>query len=121
MAKTLLRNKESNDKRNSYLNYGYIVLLSYVTRSLCSKGYDPRISLFDKSFNNNYPLSRDIMELFRWFIDSLVYEIIFIHKISSFQEYKESLFKRFQDYFNVNDNKMTLIESINFFINEIFD
>lgn len=59
------------------------------------------------------------MEPFRWIIDSLVYEFIFVKKILSFQEYKESLFKRFQDYFCINGTKMTLIDGINFFINEL--
>lgn len=118
-GKDFIREQKSNDQINSYLNYGYIVLLSYITRALCSKGYDPRISIFHKSFDNNYPLSCDIMEPFRWIIDSLVYEFIFVKKILSFQEYKESLFKRFQDYFCINGTKMTLIDGINFFINEL--
>ncbi|WP_373438000.1 type II CRISPR-associated endonuclease Cas1 [Metamycoplasma equirhinis] len=115
-----VRDRNSSEMINSLLNYGYTILLSYVTRSLCAKGYDPRLSFFHKSYNNNFGLSCDIMEPFRCFIDLEIYKYIHSNEIVSLNEYKEIIFSSFFKQYKVNGRLMLLNEfienSINFFL-----
>ncbi len=60
---------------NSLLNYGYSVLRSSVTRALVSSGLLPAIGIFHHNRSNAFPLSDDIMEPFRPFVDEVVYEL----------------------------------------------
>ncbi|WP_341491345.1 type II CRISPR-associated endonuclease Cas1 [Mesomycoplasma ovipneumoniae] len=62
-GKSFIRDQDSDDNINILLNYGYIVLLSYVARIICGKGLDNRLGIYHKSFNNNFPLACDLMDL----------------------------------------------------------
>lgn len=66
----------SNKFINSLLNYGFTILMSAFSRSIIKNGYDLRISLFHKSFNNHFGLASDLMEPFRVLIDFEVYKQI---------------------------------------------
>lgn len=61
---------------NSFLNYGYSILLSIVSRSVVKNGLDNRIALFHKSFDNHFALACDLMEPFRCIVDSKVFKLI---------------------------------------------
>ncbi|WP_373439842.1 type II CRISPR-associated endonuclease Cas1 [Metamycoplasma equirhinis] len=114
---SFVRERNSDDLINSLLNYGYTILLSYVTRSLCAKGYDPRLSFFHKSYNNNFGLSCDIMEPFRCFIELEVYKYIHSNEIVQLNEFKEIVFDAFFKQYKVNGRFMTLDEYIENYIN----
>jgi CRISPR-associated protein Cas1 len=60
---------EINTIINSFLNYGYTILMSAMARSIIKSGYDCRISLFHKSFSNHTALASDLMEPFRPCVD----------------------------------------------------
>ena len=110
-------NREDEDNEiNKYLNFGYAILLSYVSRSLSAKGYDLRLGVFHKSFNNYYSLACDVMEVFRCVIDYLVYTYFKNQLILNFQEFKESVFRIFYENFKIGNMKMTLIDYIEKFI-----
>ncbi|MDR2834770.1 MAG: type II CRISPR-associated endonuclease Cas1, partial [Bacteroidales bacterium] len=59
----------NNQIINSFLNYGYSILLSIVSRAIVKAGLDTRIALFHKSFSNHYALACDLMEPFRTIVD----------------------------------------------------
>jgi CRISPR-associated protein Cas1 len=61
---------------NSYLNYGYTILMAMFARSIVKNGYDTRISIFHCSFSNHTALASDLMEPFRSIIDASVFNII---------------------------------------------
>ncbi|WP_406615204.1 type II CRISPR-associated endonuclease Cas1 [Mycoplasmopsis hyopharyngis] len=107
--------QDENNLINRYLNYGYSVLMSYITRSIISKGYDCRIAVFHKSFNNYYALSTDLMEPFRCLIDKLVYEYFKNNEFVNFQEFKEKLFLIFFDHISYQNRNITVNEYINYF------
>ncbi|MDC8914920.1 type II CRISPR-associated endonuclease Cas1, partial [Metamycoplasma hyosynoviae] len=104
--------QDDNNLINRYLNYGYSILMSYITRSIISKGYDCRIAIFHKSFNNYYALSTDLMEPFRCLIDKLVYEYFKNNELVNFQEFKEKLFLIFFDYIKYQNRIITINEYI---------
>lgn len=74
-----VRFDESNNTNkfiNSLLNYGFTILMSAFARSIIKNGYDLRISLFHKSFNNHFALASDLMEPFRVLVNYEVYKQI---------------------------------------------
>ena len=59
----------------SLLNYGYSVLRAAVTRALVSSGLFPALGIFHHHRSNAFPLSDDLMEPFRPFVDEIVFEL----------------------------------------------
>ena len=59
---------------NSYLDYGYSILLSFVNREIASFGYLPQIGIHHIGETNPFNLGCDIMEPFRPFVDAFVVE-----------------------------------------------
>ncbi|MBU4689960.1 type II CRISPR-associated endonuclease Cas1 [Mycoplasma zalophidermidis] len=105
-----------NDIKNTFLNYGYAILLSYITRYISSKGYDSRIGLHHKSYNNNFALSTDLIEPFRCIIDKFVFEFVNQNELLLFQDYKQQLFDLFEQYIIVNNSKIKISSYIQKFI-----
>lgn len=64
------------DPPNNLLNYGYAVLRAIVARSLVASGLFPSIGIHHLNKYNPYCLADDIMEPYRPFVDSLVYDIV---------------------------------------------
>ncbi|MGV2392810.1 UNVERIFIED_CONTAM: type II CRISPR-associated endonuclease Cas1 [Campylobacter lari] len=102
------RNDEDN-VINKMLNYGYAVLLSYVVRALVAKGFDARLGLFHKSYNNNFALGTDIMEPLRCIIDMFVYQYINNHELIDFGEYKKGLFEHFYNNVKVKNQTLSIV------------
>lgn len=61
---------------NNLLNYGYAILRAVVARSLVSSGLLPTLGIFHRNKYNAYCLADDIMEPYRPFVDSMVYDIV---------------------------------------------
>lgn len=105
---------------NKYLNYGYAILRSYVSRSIVKKGLDPRISIFHKSFHNHFALASDLMEVFRAIID---YEVILIIKkgMDDIPWYisKQQLVECFNKKIIINNQEQFINNAIDLFIDAI--
>jgi CRISPR-associated protein Cas1 len=69
---------------NNLLNYGYAILRAVTARALISSGMLPSVGIFHHNKYNAFCLADDIMEPYRVYVDSIVYEIT-----QSFTEYKE--------------------------------
>lgn len=61
---------------NNLLNYGYTVLRALVARAVVCAGLHPAIGIHHKNRYNSFSLADDLMEPYRTFIDSVVYEIV---------------------------------------------
>lgn len=61
---------------NNLLNYGYAILRAVAARALVSSGMLPSIGIFHSNKYNAFCLADDIMEPYRPFVDSLVFEIV---------------------------------------------
>lgn len=57
---------------NTYLDYGYSILLSFVNREIAAFGYLPQIGIHHIGETNPFNLGCDIMEPFRPFVDAFV-------------------------------------------------
>lgn len=72
-----LRRRRENliDIRDSALNYGYAILRSCISRSLTVTGLLPMFGIKHDSELNAFNLADDLIEPFRPFVDSIVYEL----------------------------------------------
>lgn len=64
--------RHAENSTNWALNYGYAILLSYVTRTITAKGYLTELGIHHMNEYNPYNLSCDIMEPFRPIVDYIV-------------------------------------------------
>ena len=60
---------------NALLNYGYSILRAATCRAIVSSGLLPAIGIYHHNRSNAYPLADDLMEPFRPFVDSVVYDL----------------------------------------------
>lgn len=60
---------------NTLLNYGYAILRAATARAIISSGLTPALGLFHHNRANAFPLADDIMEVFRPFVDEIVYHL----------------------------------------------
>jgi len=61
---------------NNLLNYGYAILRAVAARALVSSGMLPSVGIYHKNKYNAFCLADDVMEPYRPFVDTLVYEMI---------------------------------------------
>lgn len=61
---------------NSLLNYGYSILRAATCRAVIASGLLPAIGIHHHNRSNAYPLADDLMEPFRPFVDSAVYDLV---------------------------------------------
>ena len=61
---------------NNLLNYGYAILRAIVARSLVGSGLLPTLGIHHHNRYNAYCLADDIMEPYRPFVDSLVFQLV---------------------------------------------
>lgn len=85
-------NRREENKLNIALNYGYSILLSYISRTLISAGLDNRLSIWHNVKVNPLALACDLMEPFRSQVDFLVYKMYVLNKNSEIENFKEALF-----------------------------
>lgn len=71
-----------DDIINSSLNYGYAIIRSSIRKELVIHGLEVSLGIFHKSSENPFNLSDDIIEPFRPFIDSYVYEHIISENVN---------------------------------------
>ena len=69
-----IRNREEPGI-NVLLNYGYSILRAATCRAIVSSGLLPAIGIYHHNRSNAYPLADDLMEPFRPFVDSVVYDL----------------------------------------------
>ena len=73
--KDFTRNREGIPP-NNLLNYGYAILRAIVARALVASGLLPTLGIHHRSKYNAYCLADDIMEPYRPFVDTVVYDIV---------------------------------------------
>lgn len=61
---------------NNLLNYGYAILRAVTARALVSSGMLPSVGIFHRNKYNAFCLADDIMEPYRPYVDTLVYEMV---------------------------------------------
>lgn len=66
-----------DDVVNASLNYGYALIRAMIRREIAVHGLEASVGIHHQSIENAFNLSDDLIEPFRPFVDSYVYENIF--------------------------------------------
>ena len=61
---------------NNLLNYGYAILRAVAARALISSGLFPSVGIFHRNKYNSFCLADDVMEPYRPFVDSVVFDLV---------------------------------------------
>ncbi len=61
---------------NNLFNYGYAILRAVTARALISSGMLPSVGIFHRNKYNAYCLADDIMEPYRPYVDTVVFDIV---------------------------------------------
>ena len=96
-------NRDDDNEINVLLNYGYAVLLGYLSRSIVKKGLDNRISIFHKSFNNHFALACDLMEPFRPMVDYLIHKFYLENNCMILTTLKDEIIRLFTNKIKINN------------------
>lgn len=97
--------RKDKDIRNTYLNYGYSMLLSSFNREVSIAGYQCVIGIHHIGSENPFNFGCDLMEPFRPFVDRYI-----IQKLVNENDYK----KEFVNILNSNvscDENLTILEN----------
>lgn len=73
------KRNNTEDIRNSALDYGYSIVRSAIARSISATGFIPAFGFHHKSELNAFNLADDLIEPFRPFVDFEVYSLNTIH------------------------------------------
>lgn len=93
-AKTLVemsKEVKPNDIINSGLNYGYSILRSFIKKELAVHGFEMSLGIKHHSNENPYNLADDIIEVFRPFVDNIVYNMVKKDGIEVFESEEKKL------------------------------
>lgn len=74
-----------SDVTNAGLNYGYAIIRTFIKNELTYYGFEMSMGIKHKSLENPFNLSDDIIEVYRPFVDNIVYDLVFNEKIESFE------------------------------------
>ncbi len=99
---------------NAFLNYGYGILYGKIEGSLIKAGIDPYIGIFHRDNYNRPILVYDVIELYRIWVDYVVYTLIAQNAITDeFYSVKED-----GSYWLENLGRRIIIQSLNDYLDE---
>ena len=104
---------------NSALNYGYMVMLSAVSRAVVSNGYATQIGIHHDNVYNEFNLSCDLVEPLRPFVDAAVLELE--EGVELTKEDKLKLVDVLNRRVKISERSQYLINAMNIYIKSVFD
>ena len=98
---------------NKYLNYGYTILLSQFNRAIVAYGYLTQLGIHHKSEYNQFNLSCDLIEPFRFLIDDMVENI-------AEENWKEEIVSILAREVTIAGKTQSLTNAINVYCTSVF-
>jgi CRISPR-associated protein Cas1 len=95
--------RNATDVINALLNYGYSVLAGEISKFINGFGLDAYYGFYHKSHTGFQPLVYDIMEPFRWLVDSTVWKFADLEQVHRI---------RLKDYAHTKDGSVILADSL---------
>lgn len=106
--------REQDCLLNKYLNYGYTILLSQFNRSIVAYGYLTQLGIHHKGETNQFNLSSDLIEPFRFLIDDIVENI-------NENNWKDELVNVLAKEVTIGGKIQTLPNAINLYCTSVFN
>lgn len=102
------------NEKNSYLNYGYSLLLSQFNKAIVSKGYLTQIGIHHKNEYNHFNFACDLMEPFRPIIDCVALSI------QPEDNFKEILINTLNITVLIDNQRQVLVNAISIYCASVF-
>ena len=105
--------RDQENATNAILNYGYSILLSYVSREIVNRGYLTQWGIFHRNEYNHFNLACDFMEPFRPVVDrfALLHE-----KEALSKELKVLIIQLFSEYYVFGDGRYRLQSILSLYV-----
>lgn len=100
---------------NACLNYGYTILLSQFNRAITSSGYLTQVGIHHKNEYNQFNLSCDLIEPFRFLIDD------FVEQLNENGDWKEKIIEILNKEVEIDGKKQTVTNAINVYSQSVFN
>ena len=100
---------------NNCLNYGYTILLSQFNRSITSSGYLTQLGIHHKNEYNQFNLSCDLIEPFRYIVDE------YVGTMKEDDDWKIKLVNLLGKEVLIDGKNQTLANAINIYVQSIFN
>ncbi len=107
--------RDSDSEINAFLDYGYTLLLSSFNREIVKNGCFTQLGINHQSYFNQFNLSSDLMEPFRYLVDELTYE----NRELFFEDSKYRLMDLFTNTYKYDGSEMYLINIIEKYVKTI--
>ena len=115
-GKSFSRSDDTNI--NAALNYGYSILLASINRQVVSNGYLTQIGISHDNIFNQFNLSSDLIEPWRWLVDNQVYN----NKIEIFdKEEKIELINLINEFVTIDNKYCRVNQALEIYIRSVFD
>lgn len=115
-GKDFSRSDDSNI--NAALNYGYSILLATINRQVVANGYITQLGIFHDNMFNQFNLSSDLIEPWRYIVDKIVYD----DSDKIFDKERKMEMINIVNKFVFIDNKRTRVnQAINIYVRSVFD
>lgn len=101
---------------NAFLNYGYAILRSVVTKQICASGLLPILGIHHHNIYDQSPLANDLMEPFRPLVDNIVYHMSLTTELELNKNTKKQLLSLLTTHIKINDQKCDFAYAIQLFI-----
>lgn len=107
--------REEECQLNAFLNYGYTILLSQFNRVISSYGYLTQLGIHHKNEFNQFNLSCDLIEPFRFLVDDFVQTID-----EKDYEWKEKIVSLLATEVLIAGKKQTVANAIDIYCKSVF-
>lgn len=108
--------RDSSNRINAYLNYGYSIIVSAINREIKLLGYLTELGIHHKGETNSFNLTYDFFEPLRSYVDSFVIK----GKVND-ENYKHFFVNLLSSYVIYNENKMFLDNAIHLYVQSLFN
>lgn len=107
--------QNEDDLKNAFLNYGYAVVRSCISRSLAGVGLLPCFGLHHANIYNAYNLADDMIEPYRPFVDYVVYTLFQENSIEELNsQYKNQLAGVLTKQISLEEEEITVLKAIEY-------
>ena len=107
-------NRNQNNDINKYLNYGYSILMSTISREIRAYGYLTELGIHHIGESNSFNLSCDLIEPFRPLIDSYVIQ----NKVNN-DNFKDEFIKILSIEVQYNEKSLFLDNAIHLYVEDL--
>ncbi|MDR0935001.1 MAG: type II CRISPR-associated endonuclease Cas1 [Erysipelotrichaceae bacterium] len=107
--------RDDDSDINAYLNYGYTILLSQFNRTIVSAGFLTQVGIHHHNDFNEFNLSCDLIEPFRYLVDEKA------GQIEDKEKFKDEMINLLTSEVKIQGKSQTIVNAITLYCNTVFN